>query len=142
MKKQLLMKALESGSIKKIFDELTENEEFEVLGLINRKIQSIFTPFVDVYEENDFYVVVADVPGYEKEDLEVEVLDQENKIRVFGQREKKMVEYIEEGRSREFEKEIKLPQPVKGEGEAELEDGVLEIKVRKSEKDKTKVEVK
>ncbi|PTD94813.1 hypothetical protein C9439_00620 [archaeon SCG-AAA382B04] len=141
MKKKLLIEALDSNSLKRIFNDLIENEDFEVLGWISRKIQSVFTPFNDIYEEDGYFVIVADVAGYQKDDLEIEVIEGENKITVSGDREKELVDYIENGRTREFKKKIRLPQEVKGEGSAELKDGVLTIRLKKHEEETTQVDI-
>lgn len=141
MRKKLLLEMLDSDSIKNILNNLSENQDFEVLGWISRKIQSLITPFIDIYEENDFLMIVVDVPGYQKSDLDIEVFEGDNEIKISGVREKKMKDYIEDGRAREFEKKIKLPYDIEGRGKASLSEGVLEIKLEKEEKESTKVEI-
>ncbi len=142
MKKKLLIEALRSDSLKRVIEDLMKNEDLELRGWVSRKLESIFMPFIDVYEENNYFVVVADVGGFDKNELEIEVFDGKQKIHVSGKREKKDIEYAEDGRCREFSKDIHLPQKIKGKGEASLENGVLEIRVEKEEVETESIEVK
>lgn len=142
MKKKILLEALRSDSLKKIIDDLTEKEDFELIGWVSRKLQGILMPFIDIYEEEGFFVVVADLPGFSRENLEIEVVEGEKKIHLVGEREKKITDYIEEGRAMKFEKDIRLPNEVTGEGEAKYENGVLTIKVNKKEMNSEKIKVK
>jgi HSP20 family protein len=94
---------------------------------------------VDVIEEEDNFVIKADVPGFKSEDLKLEV--KENLLILRGKREKEKKENgkvkIFERFSGEFSRSFTLPHNVDSEDiKAKLEDGVLTVKVPKNIKQK------
>ncbi len=100
------------------------------------------SPAVDVFEEEDAIVVKAELPGMKKEDISVELAD--GVLRISG--EKKREEKVEkknyyriERSSGSFERRISLPVEIQSDkAKASFRDGVLEIKVPKTEEAKKK----
>ena len=98
------------------------------------------TPKVDVIDRDDELVVRAEVPGVEKDDLDVSVSD--NAVTIKG--ETKREEKEEKGdyhrceiSQRAFARTVALPDYVDSDGaKAKFEDGVLELILPKVEKAK------
>ncbi len=100
-------------------------EEFGNVKRIGRKpvIEEAMEPLVDVIDEKDRVVVVAEIPGVEKEDIDVRVKDGKLIIRA-------------KGREKKYYKEIKLPPGVKPEtAKARYKNGVLEVVIEKERKE-------
>ncbi len=91
-------------------------------GIGRIRLSDTIEPFTDVMEEEDVVKVIMDIPGVEKSDIDVEV--SENEIRVRAERE-----------DRRYFKVVKLPVKVKPEtAKARYRNGVLTITVEKKEK--------
>lgn len=101
-----------------------------------------FQPLCDIEEKDTHFLLSFDVPGMSKEDLKIEIRD--NQLHVFGERK----EEHEEKKGRRFESErsygsfdrwLTLPANAKlDEIEARVENGVLEVAIPKSETSKAK----
>jgi len=97
---------------------------------------------VDVRDEADAVVVVADLPGYDTDDIEVQLTD-ERTLRLVAERETESEESDEDGvyvrreRTREsVERTIPLPEAVDdGETSAAYENGVLTVTLPKQTRD-------
>ncbi len=108
-------------------------------------------PAVDVKEEDDKYVVMADLPGISKEEVNVMVgdgiLDISAKRQDESEEEKEGYVRKERGYY-SFHRRLALPEDAEEEGiDAKLEDGVLRLTIPKKKKEeeketKKKVEVK
>ena len=100
------------------------------------------TPTVDVYEKDDKYVINAEIPGLEKEDIKIDVKD--GALSLSGEKkyeEKKEDEnYIRvERRYGKFERRFNLPENVDVEKvSANYKNGVLEVTLPKKEEAKPK----
>jgi len=100
------------------------------------------SPNVDIFEEGNDLVVKAELPGIEKDDLNVTIT--ENRITISG--EKKQEEKVEkknyhrvERSYGSFTRSFRLPDNVKGDAsKASFKDGVLEIRVPKTKEAKQK----
>jgi HSP20 family protein len=94
-----------------------------------------WVPDVDIEEQDDAYVVEAELPGVDRKDLNVELVG--NELTVTGEvkeRERKGVLRRRTRRVGRFELHVVLPDRVDSEGiRAELEHGVLTVRVPKSE---------
>ncbi len=98
-------------------------------------------PPVNIFENNDDLVLVAELPGVRKEDMNIEVKG--NTIRLAGERK---IEYGEnvsyhrvERNSSKFDRTLKLPYNVEpGKVKAEYKDGLLVISLSRAESDKPK----
>ena len=97
---------------------------------------------LDVQQDNDNYVVRANVPGLKPEDLQIEVVD--NTITVRGEvkserKEEKDNYLLQERRYGQFSRSISLPTTVNAaRAEATIEQGVLTLRVPKAEEAKPK----
>jgi HSP20 family protein len=138
------------------FQELQEtfermNRLFNVVGTqVEPQAPRVdFVPAVNTREADDAYYLEVDVPGVKKEDISIDVED--NALRISGERklEKSRVDdefYRVESLYGKFERVFNLPEDVDpSKIEAEMEDGVLYIKIPKKqtvEKAPKKIEIK
>ena len=104
-------------------------------------------PAVDLEDREKDYVLRAEMPGFKKEDIEIEVKDNAVEIngRVGWKYDKKEQAYIcKERACQSFYRAVELPEEIKtGEVDANLSDGVLEVTLpKKSPKPKRKVTIK
>lgn len=101
------------------------------------------SPSVDIYEEGDDIVVKSELPGMTKDDIEVNIT--ENTITISG--EKKAEEKVEKKNYYRLERSygsfcrsFELPAEIKPDkAKASFKDGVLEVRIPKSEEAKKKV---
>ncbi len=111
-----------------------------------RQFQSIWQPLqsfpVDMIETDKEVIVRADLPGFKKQDLQVEAT--EKRILIHAKRKEERTErgkyfYRKERKSGEIRRVLDLPTEVKPEkSKLEFKDGVLEIKLPKKEISKKK----
>ena len=93
-------------------------------GVIRPRISEAIEPFTDIVEEEDVVKIVADLPGVEKEDIDLEATETEVKISA-------------ERGDRKYFKVVKLPARVRPEtAKAQYKNGVLTIVIEKAEKKK------
>lgn len=94
------------------------------------------TPEVDIYETDEALVVMADMPGVDEKDLQVEIANGVLTLEGGFQ--------AGEGGQVEYYRQFKLSDRIAAEtGEAELKDGVLILRLPKSEAEKpTRIAVK
>jgi HSP20 family protein len=104
--------------------------------------QGMWAPPVDIYETDDAFMLKAELPGFTKEDVNIEV--HENRLIIRGERkretEAKEDQYhrLERAYGR-FERAFWLPTTVDAEHiQASFKNGVLEMRLPKSEKAKPK----
>lgn len=104
-------------------------------------------PAVDLEDREKDYLLKAEMPGFKKEDIQIEV--QDNSIEITGKAgwkyDKKSKAYICKERACEsFYRMVELPEEIKVEEvAADLSEGVLEITLpKKSPKPKRKVAIK
>ncbi len=110
--------------------------------------ESVWMPAVNEREDEDAYYVEVDLPGVKKEDIHIEVKD--NMLIISGERKFKKEEkdkgYVRvESFFGKFERKFTLPPDADTEHiEAEVEDGVLKIKIPKIKESKNvkKIEIK
>jgi len=95
----------------------------------------VFTPAVDIKEEEDKLVVTTDLPGINKEDIEINLKEDMLEISAKSGKEKETEGKGYIRREREytrFYRAISLPTNVKEEGStAKIENGVLTIMLPK-----------
>ena len=98
---------------------------------------------IDVFEDKNDLVIKAEVPGIEKGDLDIKI--SENVITISGEKksEEKVEEkdyYFHERSSGSFRRQVPLPRGMEADkAKATFKDGVLEIRIPKSEEAKEKV---
>jgi HSP20 family protein len=99
-----------------------------------------FQPLYNVEDKGSHYLLNMNIPGFSKDDIKVEV--QDNQLHIFGERKEEHGE--KKGRSFEssygsVEQWLTLPQNTKPETvEAQIEHGVLRIAIPKTEASETK----
>ena len=97
-----------------------------------------FSPACEIRDEEKNFLISIDVPGLSKEELEIEVKD--NQLHVSGERKQKSgtekdTVLRSEKRFGKFSRAFSLPQNVNTEAiQARFENGVLEIAIPKEEK--------
>ncbi|NWF52299.1 MAG: Hsp20/alpha crystallin family protein [Nitrospirae bacterium] len=100
------------------------------------------TPTVDVFEEGDDVVIKAELPGMGKDDIDVKVTD--DLITISGEKKKeekveKKNYYRMERSYGSFTRSLRLPTEVHTEkATAKFKDGVLEVRIPKTEEAKKK----
>ena len=100
------------------------------------------SPSVDIFEEGDDIIVKAELPGMKKEDLDVKLT--EDSITVSGKKKKEekieKKDYYRLERSHgSFTRSFRLPKEVQTEkASAKFKDGVLEVRIPKTEEAKKK----
>lgn len=100
------------------------------------------SPTIDIFEEKDEVVLKAELPGMTKEDVNVNIT--ENTLTISGEKkkeekvEKKDYYHLERSYG-SFSRSLRLPADVQSEkAKATFRDGVLEIRVPKTEEAKKK----
>jgi HSP20 family protein len=93
---------------------------------------------VDLLDREDAFEVTADLPGFGTDDIEVELLDDQLRIRAERDQESETGEadrYIRrERRERSVDRRVRLPEPVaEEEVEASFTNGVLTVTLPKAE---------
>ena len=111
------------------------------------RIGHVFKPQADLVETDDAFEVTLDLPGLKPEDVNVELI--EGRLSISGERKEEKEEECKtfhrvERRTGEFRRILTLPCAVNEEEvSAEFNDGVLTVRVLKSEEARTKrIEVK
>jgi HSP20 family protein len=130
-------------------NELTSWNPFreldEIQSRMSRLLESTFgtptalggawTPPVDIEETDDAFVVEAELPDVKREDVDVELND--NELSIHGEikeRERTCILRRQTRRTGQFDYRVTLPGQVDPDStEASLKDGVLRLTVRKSE---------
>ncbi len=104
--------------------------------------ETSWTPRVDVREKKDHYLIEADLPGVNKEDIKLEAI--KGVLTISGERKSEEKEE-ENGYTRierhygKFERSFTLPENIKAEKiDAEYKDGTLKVKLPKQEEQKPK----
>lgn len=119
--------------VNRMFDQF----DSDLFGRMEDLGEGMFAPAVDVKEDGDAYTVHLDVPGVAQDNLQLML--QDNVLTIKGIKEQK----IEDGAGRyrrversygSFSRSLSLPRSVDGSAvTANLEDGVLEVKLPKRE---------
>jgi len=96
---------------------------------------------LEIMEEENKVIVKAEIPGVNKEDIEVSVDDGILRIKAEKKEEKK-----EKGLSEfiygKFERQVKLPEVNAENINAEYKDGILKLEIPKEEKKLKRIEIK
>jgi HSP20 family protein len=97
---------------------------------------SVWIPAVDIEEQDDTYVVEAELPGVDRDDIDIELVG--NELTISGEVTEKERTGILRKRTRRvgrFEFQVLLPDHVDSEHvDANLKDGVLTVRIPKSER--------
>jgi HSP20 family protein len=113
----------------------------------DRNTTGTWAPAVDIYETSDAYVIHADLPGVTKEDIGIQVLEDQVAIRGSRKRlyptEEKGYRRYERGEGR-FERNFRIKGGIDtGKVDARFENGVLTLTLPKPEEAKPRhIEIK
>jgi len=104
-----------------------------------------WTPLVDIVEQDDGYVIEAELPGVRREDVNIEVAG--NELSITGEikePERKGTVRRRTRRTGRFEYRVRLPEQVDAlKIEASLDQGILTVRVPKSERaQRQRIEIK
>ncbi|MFX1339107.1 MAG: Hsp20/alpha crystallin family protein [Promethearchaeota archaeon] len=95
------------------------------------KVKSTREPLVEVDEENDQLIIIAEIPGATKEDVEIKATSRSLTIST-----------KEDSLSIKYYKEIELPMPINSDyAKARLQNGILEIKLKKLDEEHKDIKV-
>ncbi|MCX7956319.1 MAG: Hsp20/alpha crystallin family protein [Endomicrobia bacterium] len=110
--------------------------------------ENVNLPKIDVWEDNDKYVVEAELPGFDKKDIDINITDDILTIKASRKQEQEKKEknyYYAERSYGEFIRSLRLPTEVdKKSVKAKYDKGVLELTIPKTKEAKektTKVEI-
>jgi HSP20 family protein len=119
----------EMQRLQKRMSELMEEAEKTPLD------KSIIMPLADVKETDENVIVTMDLPGIEKEDVDISIAEDELRVMAERKTETEVSEkdfHKRERTYRKFERILKLPVAVKvDEAKASLKEGVLEVTLPK-----------
>lgn len=99
-------------------------------------------PLIEIYDEKDDIVVKAELPGMQKEELEINLADDVLTIKGEKKKEEEVKEkdyYFSERSYGSFERSVDIPKKVLPDKvKASFKDGVLEVRLQKSEPERKK----
>ena len=115
------------------------DQTFGSFGLPSFVTESVgWSPPVDIEEQDNAYVIEAELPGVQKDDVNIELVA--NELMITGEIKEREREGILRKRTRRigrFEYRVRLPEQVDADKvEANLKDGVLSVRVPKREQAK------
>ena len=125
----------------RLFSELTEDLGFRPM-VRGMQGQEVWIPPVEISETENEYVVKAEMPGMNPEDIEVDVVG--NNVTICGETRDEKEEkgkniYRSELRYGQFMRRVPLPGNVKSEdAHAEFHHGLLELRLPKMEESRRK----
>ena len=83
------------------------------------EVAEVREPIVDVFDEGDYLMVIAELPGVEEADIHLEIKGDILSLKA-------------EGKDRKYSKEVLLPSEVEaGSLETQYKSGIMEIKLAK-----------
>jgi len=122
------------------------DQTFGSFGLPALATESVgWVPPVDIEEQDDAYVIEAELPGVAKDDVNIELIS--NELMITGEIKEREREGILRKRTRRigrFEYRVRLPEQVDPDNvEAKLTNGVLSVRVPKREQaERRRIQVK
>jgi len=124
------------------FNRLFDDPFFRVGQMDDDAGMGMWNPAVDLYEKDDHFMIKAELPGVNKDDIKIDLQDQ--LLTLSGERtydnEVKEENYYRRERSYgKFQRAFTLPADVDSDKiKAEFKDGLLQIEVPKPEEKKAK----
>lgn len=120
-------------------------DPFGIMRTEDRAALSRWFPRIDVSETDREIRVIADMPGIDPDDIDIDIRD--NRMRISGESEREVRSeekpYIYERMHGAFQREFRLPARVKeSEINASYKDGVLMITMKKSEDQKRRIDIR
>jgi HSP20 family protein len=127
-----------------VSERLRELFEQTFTGMLPGNVE-VWSPLVDVEEQDDAYTLEAELPGVKKDDVKIEYAG--NELTISGEikeRERKGVLRRKVRRTGSFLYRVVLPELIDAERiDAKLQDGVLVVRVPKAQKaERRKIEIK
>lgn len=130
----------ELATMRRMFDRFF-GEPFEPRFMMPGRLNE-FELMMDLAEDENAYIVKAAIPGVKPEEVEVTLQNNVLTLKGEAKEDKEIKEanyYLRERRYGNFMRSVTLPTAVKAEQiEAKHEDGVLTVRLPKSEEDKPK----
>ena len=109
---------------------------------LSREAMEVSAAAIDLYEEKDDIVVKAELPGMEKDNIQVNLSDHTLTIKGEKKKEEEIKEknyYRSERAYGSFIRTVELPKDVHGDKvKASFKNGVLEVRLPKTEEAKTR----
>jgi len=106
------------------------------------RARELIAPALDIYEEKDDIVVKAELPGMTKDDIEVDISNSHLTLKGEKKKEEKIEEegyFACERAYGAFHRSVELPKGVQADKvKASFKNGILEIRLPKTEEAKTK----
>src|SRR3989338_455203 len=128
--------------IDSMFNNFFQSSEFKKI----KEVSSMRTPPSDVKDTKDSVVINLDMPGVDKKDIQVSVIENRLEVKAQKKRESKIESkgYFKQERSFSgFYRALTLPSDVDAENaKVDYKDGVLKITIPKKEKIKEKKKIK
>lgn len=127
--------------LERVFDRMSRqfdaSNRFPTENPMGRWAEEFESMAVDLVEQDDAYVVTADLPGFERDDVDVQLTD--STLRIEAEREEATEEeedrYIrQERRQQSAQRSVRLPGEVDRQGvNARMQNGVLTVTLPKRE---------
>lgn len=130
------------------FDEMRRRMEKMFRGMTEEQYPEFQRPEIDVVNKDKEITVIAEMPGVDKEDIEINAEPTSIEIKAStekGEEKEEKGYYYHERSSKSYKRNITLPEEVKAEeAKAQYKNGVLEINIPKTHPKKkgTEVEIK
>ena len=117
------------------FDDMQQRVSKLLESGVGHGLVTSWLPAVDIEETDEAFLVEADLPGVKRDDVTVEL--QDNELRIHGEvkeRERTGILRRRTRRTGQFDYRVVLPGEVDADNvEANLQEGVLRVVVRKTE---------
>jgi HSP20 family protein len=115
---------------------------FRIDRMADDDSMGMWNPVVDLYEKDDHFVIKAELPGVDKNDIKVDLKDRVLTLsgeRTYDNEVKEENYYRKERSYGKFQRAFTLPADVDSDKiKAEFKDGVLQVEVPKPEEQKSK----
>ena len=123
-------------------NRLFDDPFFRIDRMADEDLMGMWNPAVDLYEKDDHFIIKAELPGINKEDIKVDLKDRVLTLsgeRAYDNEVKEENYYRKERSYGRFQRAFTLPGDVDADKiKAEFKDGVLQIEVPKPEDKKAK----
>ena len=127
-----------SGRLNRFFDD----PFFNINRLADDSEMGMWNPVVDLYEKDDSFMIKAELPGVDKNDINIDLKDRLLTLsgeRTYDNEVKEENYYRRERTYGKFQRAFTLPADVDSdEIKAEYKDGVLQIEIPKPEEKRAK----
>ncbi len=123
-------------------NRLFDDPFFRIGRMADDDSMGMWNPAVDLYEKDDRFVIKAELPGVDKNDIKIDLKDRVLTLsgeRTYDNEVKEENYYRKERSYGKFQRAFRLPADVDSDKiKAEFKDGVLQVEVPKPEEHKAK----